>query len=324
MQNIDAKLLSVNHRFFWTQTLLQMALILVAAFFGSTATLLSVFAVVALVLVGVPHGGNDFYYRPNKSLWGSLKFLLFYLGCMAIYALVWKWLPMIALVAFLVISVHHFGQSNFLAERWHAPESLLWGFWLLLFPMLKHGREAVGILAEMMGSTQPLPPNWGTFSNQTWAVFVLSFGVLYAFVLWRRKVVHRNQFLLQWALVTLWYWLTPLVLGFVVVFCLWHSAQSMRYQVLYIRHHNPKPVLGILKDFLPLGILAMLQQHRHETPNMYGFAIHQSGHVLGGQKICKLKQVSAVGRNGMNRHAFCFGDVIQKLLTLRFNHGAIN
>jgi hypothetical protein len=32
----------------------------------------------------------------------------------------------------------------------------------------------------------------------------------------------------------------------------------MRYQVLYIRHHNPKPVLGILKDFLPLGILAML------------------------------------------------------------------
>lgn len=70
MQNIDAKLLSVNHRFFWTQTLLQMSLILVAAFFGSTATLLSVFAVVALVLVGVPHGGNDFYYRPNKSLWG--------------------------------------------------------------------------------------------------------------------------------------------------------------------------------------------------------------------------------------------------------------
>jgi beta-carotene 15,15'-dioxygenase len=258
MQNIDAKLLSVNHRFFWTQTLLQMALILVAVFFGSTATLLSVFAVVALVLVGVPHGGNDFYYRPNKSLWGSLKFLLFYLGCMAIYALVWKWFPMIALVAFLVISVHHFGQSNFLAERWHATESLLWGLWLLLFPMLKHGREAVGIFAEMMGSTQPLPPNWGTFSNQTWAVFVLSFGVLYAFVLWRRKVVHRNQFLLQWALVTLWYWLTPLVLGFVVVFCLWHSAQSMRYQVLYIRHHNPKPVLGILKDFLPLGILAML------------------------------------------------------------------
>ncbi len=147
MQNIDAKLLSVNQRFFWTQTLLQMALILVAAFFGSTATLLSVFAVVALVLVGVPHGGNDFYYRPNKSLWGSLKFLLFYLGCMAIYALVWKWFPMIALVAFLVISVHHFGQSNFLAERWHAPESLLWGFWLLLFPMLKHGREAVGIFS---------------------------------------------------------------------------------------------------------------------------------------------------------------------------------
>jgi Brp/Blh family beta-carotene 15,15'-monooxygenase len=258
MQNVDANLRSVNHPFFWLQTALQASLILVVAIWGPSATFLTVFAVLALVLIGVPHGGNDFYYRPNKSLWGSVKFLLFYLGCMALYALVWQWLPIVALLAFLVISMHHFGQSNFLSDSWRAPESLLWGLWLLLFPMLKHAREAVGIFAEMMGGHQNLPRDWGTMSNASWMVFVLVFGLFYALILWRRKVEHKGQFLLQWALVTIWYWLTPLVLGFVVVFCLWHSAQSMRYQVLYIRHQRPKSILGILKDFLPLGILAML------------------------------------------------------------------
>jgi len=258
MQNVDANLRSVNHPFFWLQTALQASLILVVAIWGPSATFLTVFAVLALVLIGVPHGGNDFYYRPNKSLWGSVKFLFFYLGCMALYALVWQWLPIVALLAFLVISMHHFGQSNFLSDSWRAPESLLWGLWLLLFPMLKHAREAVGIFAEMMGGHQNLPRDWGTMSNASWMVFVLVFGLFYALILWRRKVEHKGQFLLQWALVTIWYWLTPLVLGFVVVFCLWHSAQSMRYQVLYIRHERPKSILGILKDFLPLGILAML------------------------------------------------------------------
>lgn len=258
MQNVDANLRSVNHPFFWLQTALQASLILVVAIWGPSATFLTVFAVLALVLIGVPHGGNDFYYRPNKSLWGSVKFLFFYLGCMALYALVWQWLPIVALLAFLVISMHHFGQSNFLSDSWRAPESLLWGLWLLLFPMLKHASEAVGIFAEMMGGHQNFPRDWGTMSNASWMVFVLVFGLFYALILWRRKVEHKGQFLLQWALVTIWYWLTPLVLGFVVVFCLWHSAQSMRYQVLYIRHQRPKSILGILKDFLPLGILAML------------------------------------------------------------------
>jgi Brp/Blh family beta-carotene 15,15'-monooxygenase len=258
MQNVDTKFWSVNHRFFWLQIWLQLGLIVVALFWGSNAIFLSVFAVAALVLVGVPHGGNDFYYRPDKSLRGSLKFLFFYLGCMALYALVWQWVPMVALLAFLLISMHHFGQSNFLSDHWRAPESLLWGLWLLLFPMLKHGREAVGIFTEMMGGGQNLPSDWGKLSNAAWIIFTLAFGILYAWTLWRRRVVCRWQFILQWALVTLWYWLTPLVLGFVVVFCLWHSAQSMRYQVLFISAQQPKSLVGILKDFLPLGILAML------------------------------------------------------------------
>ena len=50
------------------------------------------------------------------------------------------------------------------------------------------------------------------------------------------------------------------------------------------------------------------------------FAIIQLHHVLRGQKIHKLQQIAAVGRNGVHRHTFCFGYIIQKLYALCFYH----
>ena len=113
--------------------------------------MLTGFAVLSLVLVGVPHGGNDFFYRPDKSLKGSLRFLGLYLGSMALYLGLWQWAPAIALLLFLAISMHHFGQSNFNASKWYVPESLLWGAWLLGFPLVRHFSEATSLFSEMMG-----------------------------------------------------------------------------------------------------------------------------------------------------------------------------
>lgn len=258
MSDHNPQLASVNHRFFWGQILVQVLLIFLALSQAKGAhEMLSVFAISALVLIGVPHGGNDYFYRPDKSLRGSLKFLFFYLGCMGLYAGLWQWLPLLSLLLFLAISMHHFGQSNFLSDRWTAPESLLWGCWLLVFPMVRHLEEALGIFAQMMGGVEKgfHDPVLGDAN-----LFIASvcFGVLYGWVLWKRRIEHRWQFLLQWALVTLWFWVSPLIMGFVVVFCLWHAAQSMRYQVMFIRQSHSRSIGRVLLDFMPLGLLAVL------------------------------------------------------------------
>lgn len=257
MSSVEANLKSVNHRFFWGQIILQLELIVLGFQQPSSSGLLSGFAIVALLLVGVPHGGNDYHYRPDKTLKGSLKFLSYYLGCMALYALLWYFLPLMALLLFLAISVHHFGQSNFLTDSWKSPESLLWGAWLLLFPLCIHSIEALDIFSEMTGVKLDLLGSQGLGSDVLLG-FALIFGLLYTWVLWRRKTDHAWQYLLQWLLVTFWYWVSPLILGFVVVFCLWHSAQSMRYQVVYIRNNESLKTGRILMGFLPLGFVALL------------------------------------------------------------------
>jgi Brp/Blh family beta-carotene 15,15'-monooxygenase len=257
MSSVESQLKSVNHPFFWGQTILQLGLICLAFQLPSSSGLLSGFAIVALLLVGVPHGGNDYHYRPDKTLKGSLKFLSYYLGCMALYALLWYFLPLPALLLFLAISIHHFGQSNFVADTWKSPESLLWGVWLLLFPLCIHTIEALGIFSDMMGVKLDLTGRQ-ELGTGVLVGFGLIFGMLYAAVLWRRKIDHAWQYLLQWLLVSVWYWMSPLILGFVVVFCLWHSAQSMRYQVVYIRNNESLKTWRILMGFMPLGFLALL------------------------------------------------------------------
>ena len=257
MSENNHSLSSVNHRFFGVQVALQLFLLLWIFFEGTQSDDISFISFVLLVLIGVPHGGNDFYYRPDKSIKGSLRFLGFYLGSMAMYVVLWMECPSLALLIFLLISIHHFGQSNFLNERWQDPASLLWGFWLLVFPIMRHFSEAVSIFGHMVGRHDVSIQLGFVLTDGLLMGIALFFGVVYWLVLHRSDKTHTWQFLLQWLVITLWYWMSPLILGFIVVFCLWHAAQSMRYQVLMIQSVEKVSAWRLLLKFLPLGLLAV-------------------------------------------------------------------
>ncbi len=249
---------SVNHQFFWMQCFIQAAMIVLVVLFGAESKVLLVLALVGLILLGIPHGGNDFYYRPDKSFGGSIRFLVYYTGCMLLYLAIWWLFSWLALLIFLVISMHHFGQSNFENSRWNAPESLMWGGWLLVFPMVKHASEVVSIFSEMLGFSATNIDFKGPYSDVETLGFTICFGLIYAWVLVLRKTPYRWQYLFQWGMVSVWYWLTPLILGFVVVFCYWHALQSMRYQIVYIKQRDRASIGSIIRGFLPLGLLALL------------------------------------------------------------------
>lgn len=182
-------------------------------------------SLVLLAFVGIPHGANDLLYRKNPTVWGAAKFLAAYLGAMALYAgLWWQW-PIVALVVFFLVSIHHFGQSNFEARtHWHAP-ALVWGFWLLVAPVTIHFEESTAIFREMTGGV-------GSFSlPHAWLLVVrMALLALYLFLVMRRYKAAKWQLLLQALLVAIWLETTPLVSGFIVVFALWHSSQSLYFQ----------------------------------------------------------------------------------------------
>lgn len=86
-----------------------------------------VFALI-LILVGIPHGGIDhLIHNPAICPRELVQFVLRYLLLMTSYGLLWWFMPLTALIAFLGMSAYHFGQSHFLEQgKLENRESLLY------------------------------------------------------------------------------------------------------------------------------------------------------------------------------------------------------
>jgi Brp/Blh family beta-carotene 15,15'-monooxygenase len=220
-------------------------------------TVQMVVCVVLLCSVGIPHGANDHHYRPDASRAGLLKFLGVYLGTMGVYLAMWWWTPALALLLFFAISFHHFGQSNFEnTSVWYGP-SLLWGAWVLAFPVLLHWDEALRIFGAMVDRKA----DWEAAANgfpEQWRYAVASvLALVYLITLRRWQPDNWPSYFIQWALVTLWYWLTPLLFGFIVVFCVWHALQSMQHQLHHFQYARGGSARQFFLGLLPFGLLAL-------------------------------------------------------------------
>ncbi|NBB21662.1 beta-carotene 15,15'-dioxygenase, Brp/Blh family [Runella sp. CRIBMP] len=244
----------VHSPLFMFQCLLQGLLIGLFAWLDWNTTEQGVLCGVLLCSVGIPHGANDHLYRQSTTLMGLLAFIGIYLGSMGAYLAVWWVAPAAALVIFFAISLHHFGQSNFENPSvWYLP-SLLWGIWLLTFPVLLHWEEALGIFGTMVGNTSI---NLPITQTARWGIGA-AFSLIYFGVLLRYESQNWPRYTLQWAVVTAWYWLTPLLFGFIVVFCLWHSLQSLQHQLIYYKATKKGTFRQFAFALLPFGLLALV------------------------------------------------------------------
>ncbi|MEI7586064.1 Brp/Blh family beta-carotene 15,15'-dioxygenase [Runella sp.] len=223
---------------------------------------------VLLCSVGIPHGANDHLYRQSTTLMGLLAFVGIYLGSMGAYLAVWWVAPTAALLIFFVISLHHFGQSNFENPSvWYLP-SLLWGIWILAFPVVLHWEEALGIFGTMVGSKSvdihiSQAVRWG---------IATAFTVFYFGALLRYERQTWTRYALQWAVVTAWYCFTPLLFGFIMVFCLWHSLQSLQHQFVYYKTTQKGTFKQFILALFPFGLLALTG---------FGVYIHFRGFAVG-------------------------------------------
>jgi Brp/Blh family beta-carotene 15,15'-monooxygenase len=257
------------------QLVLQIFFILMVPFLLQFEMLQGALCLVGLVFLGIPHGGNDFFYRKEKNTAGSIRFLSMYLGVMLLYLALWFVWPMLSLGLFLLISIHHFGQSNFNTNRIWSLDSVLWGIWLVGFPVLKHSNEVFGVFATMLGQSGSAVSGFGHLDESSLLVVSIVFVLMYGAVLYRSHRSNWLSYLLQWFLVTVWYWFTPLLLGFVVVFCFWHALQSMQYQLDYVSVNYKQNRKKTLMGFVPFGLMALVGMGfllRFDLESNLGFA----------------------------------------------------
>ncbi|MBS1556694.1 MAG: Brp/Blh family beta-carotene 15,15'-dioxygenase [Bacteroidetes bacterium] len=251
----------IRSRLFQIQLAVQLALIAVFYFVPVPPVAQSILCGVLLCIVGIPHGSNDYLYRDDPSAFGMLKFLAVYLGVIGLYILLWWFAPILAFVLFFLMSFHHFGQSNFENESLRYLPSWLWGIWLIIVPVIFHWQEAFTIFNQMLSIHKNLTINSSDHYkdfNHLRIISLIFLGSIYLvslFLFERKNILY---YTIQFVVVTLWYWLTPLLTGFIIVFCLWHSLQSVRHQTIFFQQNFGGDMFQFLKKMLPFSAIALV------------------------------------------------------------------
>lgn len=112
------------------------------------------FLIFVLILFGVPHGALDLYIDQhlNKTKSNQKKFLLKYLANIFLYALVWYFFPIAALIIFILITSYHFGEIDWLGKTinfYHKFIFTLLGFAWILFLLTKNINFALDVFLTM-------------------------------------------------------------------------------------------------------------------------------------------------------------------------------
>lgn len=200
------------------------------------------FAVI-LILGGVPHGASDYLIfrqliRGENTRNKKLIFGAFYILLVAGYVALWLASSMAAFILFILISVYHFGQSNWkyvnFDREWRASLSyMLWGGLVVGVPVFLYHEEASLIIFEI--TQQQL-----LLEGVRWPVIFLLLisNIINIAHLSQDGLIDNSNFsreITNLLVLTTLFITTPLLIGFGIYFVFWHSLGSTRDQINLFR-----------------------------------------------------------------------------------------
>ncbi|MFK8162526.1 MAG: Brp/Blh family beta-carotene 15,15'-dioxygenase [Lewinella sp.] len=202
-----------------------------------------------MLLLGLPHGATDhglfLALQNGQSRGKKISFYFAYLAIIAAYGLIWWLSPVVAFFIFMLLSVYHFGQSNWvnldydntIVEKGHY---LLWGVGILLTPILLHAEEAITIVKSMTGTVVITAPSATSVYYFIGITGLLN--TLMIIVLWWQQRITTKRFageIFAYALLITMFLTNSLLLGFSVYFVFWHSLASAKDQLQFFKLRLP-------------------------------------------------------------------------------------
>lgn len=220
-----------------------------------------------LIIGGIPHGAADHLMfkvlnEQNKANTNWYKFSLLYLLVMLIYGFVWWWQPLLAFLLFMIISIYHFGQSNwvhvsFTNAYWSVLTYLLWGGLVVSLPVLIYHEQSSLIISEITRINIDM-------TSYRWPLlFLLSMAnvlnIIYLFDVGTLNAEEFRKELLHLGLLTGLFLCTPMLIGFGIYFVFWHALGTINDQFQTLKelnqHYNFK---SYLLKLMPLSLIALL------------------------------------------------------------------
>lgn len=228
---------------------------------------------ISILLTGIPHGALDHLVEEKNSTlqkknFSMLRFLGQYFLRMAIFAILWYFIPLASLGIFLVLSAYHFGETDLAKLPFKGTAQkllqLFYGLMILSFILLTHLNEVIPVINQL----PPLRNNSFLFYalEYRFGALILISALTLALGIWLyRKDDQKDQALyfgfglqlicILWIVVSL-----PLILAFTFYFGCWHSLHALNN----IRHHlseRPQQPLHwstMMRRSLPFSLAACL------------------------------------------------------------------
>ncbi len=200
------------------------------------------FCALLISLVGIPHGAIDHIIFMQDGQTTPLRFYTFYFGLMAAYCLVWMFFPILSMVAFLVLSAFHFGQSQFTSVRLKNKglRSLLYLAWgvSILSALIVYNHQQIQDLASLNADIFILLP---AFHFKTSLILLVSSSVITTIILLLlkfRAVLDAKTFAIQFllfGLIHLSFLVLPLLVGFTLYFVTLHSMHVLTQEFGFLK-----------------------------------------------------------------------------------------
>ena len=175
-----------------------------------------------IVLLGVPHGALDPLFAQRllqiNSHTAWCGFVAIYLLFAVLVVVVWWYLPLIFLIAFLVLSILHF--SGDLLEGATFAERLVYGGAIILLPALWHSKELTRLFSHLVGSNAAIPVV-AVMQLIAWP------WLLTLLLLFLRSFRRDSLHALEIMAIGLLTWIATPLLSFAIYFCAMHSPRHI-------------------------------------------------------------------------------------------------
>lgn len=223
-----------------------------------------------LFVLGIPHGALDFYIDKKINRASGLKhkylFLFKYFLNMLLYALVWYFIPTIAIIIFIGLTAYHFGEIDWLGKSYTGIHKLVYsllGLSWILFLLSKNIHTAIDVFV-LLGQSKIKA---GEFIQIAAIIYPISQAALVTihiilFFSSRYFFSDNKQFffaVMQIGCLTILNMLLPLWLCFSFYFGLWHSILSFdKIRQEFEMQNNFHGWLALLKKAVPYALLAWI------------------------------------------------------------------
>lgn len=198
------------------------------------------FSLILVVLLGIPHGAIDNVIFLRQHEVSAKYFYIFYLIAIGLNALLWLYAPLLSIVAFLMISAYHFGQSQFshykLIKQTNAILSFAWGA-SILSAMLWFNIIELQELTTTVGGFESFAIS---LNEKLFISLFVAFTSLTLLMLtiniWKKRFTLEQcgLELVVFGLILFSFYVFPLIIGFTLYFSTLHSLKVLQEEYKFV------------------------------------------------------------------------------------------